>query len=236
MFHGSSSPGSNRLLASLPPEDGAFLASVSRVERPLQGQVLTRASEPGTDVWFPHAGIVALISSDASGRSVQTGMVGNEGCVGLEALFGQTLAVSDAVVQIGGPMSVIPAVHLRAALDARPEVQISLAKFLYALSAQSVRTIACNRLHTLLSRCCRWLLTMQDKVESDDLPVTQESLATLLGGGRPRVNLLLAALEKDEILRRGRGRIHVRARAGLERNACDCYFRVRDVYGLLYTD
>jgi CRP-like cAMP-binding protein len=213
----------NRLLASLPPADGAYLASLSRIEHPPQGRVLTRGSDPGAGVWFPHGGAVALIATDASGRSVQTGIVGCEGCIGLEALFGYRRSAPDAVVQIEGPMSVLSQAHLQAALEARPRVQAALSVFLYGLSMQSLQTVACNRLHNLLPRCCRWLLTMQDKAKSNDIPLTQEGLATLLGGGRPRVNRLLAALETDGVLRRYRGRIHLLRRADLERHSCECY-------------
>jgi CRP-like cAMP-binding protein len=173
------------------------------------------------------------VTTDASGRSVQTGIVGREGCVGLEALFGNGRPAADAVVQIEGAMSVVSAAHLRTALDTRPRVQAALSTFLHALSAQSLQTIACNRLHNLCARCCRWLLTMQDKAKSNDLPLTQEGLATLLGGGRPRVNRLLATLERDGILRRYRGRIHVLRRAGLEQYTCECYRLIRDASALL---
>jgi CRP-like cAMP-binding protein len=223
----------NRILASLPPEDCAQLASVSRIEHPAQGRILIRSSESGTDIWFPLQGAIALTTTDASGRAVQTGMVGREGCVGLQALFGLGIPSPDAVVQIEGAMSVISANHLRAAMDVRPPIQVALTKFLYGLSAESLQTIACNRLHSMLSRCCRWLLTMQDKAKSDDLRMTQEDLATLLGGGRPRVNVILAALKKNGILRRYRGRIHLLTRAGLEQHSCECYRRVRDASELL---
>lgn len=222
MTRKSRGPNSNQLLASLPPEDGAHLASVSRIEHPARGRVLTGGSEPN-DVWFPHTGAVKLTTTDESGRSVQTGMVGCEGCVGLEALFDTEPPLPDATVQIEGAMTVIPASDLRAALKVRPSIQVAVAEFLYDLSAESLQTIACNRLHSLEARCCRWLLTMRDKAGSDDLTVTQEGLATLLGSGRPRINALLAALERAGLLRRYRGRIHLLAVAGLERRACDCY-------------
>ena len=221
------------MLASLPPEAAAQIAPFSRVEHPPQGRILVSASQPGTEVWFPHAGAIALTTTDASGRSVQTAMVGSEGCVGVAALFNERRPGADAVVQIPATMSVIPVTHLRTMIDARPPIQAELAKFLYRLSAQSLQTIACNRLHDLLSRCCRWLLTMQDKAGSDYLALTQESLATLLGNGRPRVNLILAALEKGGIIRRHRGRIQLLSRAGLENHACECYSRVRDARALL---
>ena len=166
---------------------------------------------------------VRLTTTDESGRSVQTGLVGREGCVGLEALFDTEPPLPDATVQIEGAMTVIPASHLRTALEDRPRVQAAMTEFLYGLSAQSLQTIACNRLHSLEARCCRWLLTMRDKARSDNLPVTQEGLATLLGSGRPRINALLAALERDGLLRRYRGRIHIVKPGGLGKRACDCY-------------
>ncbi|MEA2738025.1 MAG: hypothetical protein QOH05_1332 [Acetobacteraceae bacterium] len=220
--------GSNGLLAQLPPQDITRLAAFTRIEHPPQGRILTSAADPGGEVWFPHEGAIALITTDASGRSVQTGMVGNEGCVGLESLFGGRRAVADAVIQLEGAMSVIAATDLRAVVQARPQIQLALSKFLHGLLTQSLQTIACNRLHSLLSRGCRWLLTMHYKCSTDDLPVTQENLATLLGGGRPRVNLLLATLERDGMLQRYRGRIRVLTRAGLQRHACECYDLIRN--------
>jgi CRP-like cAMP-binding protein len=218
----------NRLLSGLAREDRHYLASVSHVEHVPQGHVLTSRTEPGTDVWFPHTGAIALTITDETGRSVQTGVVGREGCVGVDALFAPAPALSDAIIQVEGDMSVIPAKQFRSAIATRPQVQHALSKFLHGLAAKSLQTIACNRLHTLHARCCRWLLTMQDTLESDTLPLTQEDLATLLGSGRPRVNLLLAKLERDGALRRRRGRIELLSRVPLERDACECYRLVRD--------
>jgi CRP-like cAMP-binding protein len=221
--------GFNRLLASLPPDDGAHLASISRLSHPLQGLNLTSRLARGNDVWFPHTGVVALIATDAAGRSVQTGLVGHEGCVGLETVFDTIVTLPEASVQIEGTMSVIPAGQLRSALADRPSIQSALLRFLYGLAAQSMQTIACNRLHSLLARCCRWLLTFQDRVAGDDLPLTQENLATLLGHGRPHINHLLASLEKAGLVRRHRGRIRLLDRSGLAERTCDCYRAVRHI-------
>jgi CRP-like cAMP-binding protein len=223
MSYASQQGAHNRLLASLPPADSAYLASISRLERPAQGQTLTSHSAPVHNIWFPHAGVVALIATDAAGRSVQTGLVGREGGIGLEALFGEAAPLPDSVVQIEGAMSILSASALRRALAERPAIQGALSRFLYGLSAQSLQTIACNRLHSLMSRCCRGLLTLQDRAGSDDLPLTQENLATLLGGGRPRVNALLARLDRNGLVRRRRGRIRLLARADLEAQSCECY-------------
>jgi CRP-like cAMP-binding protein len=229
MSYVGQSSGVNRLLANLPPEDKVYLASISRLSQPPRGQALTNRSATGNDVWFPHNGVVALIAADSAGRSVQTGLIGHEGCVGLESVFDSDAALPEAIVQIEGAMSVIAAGQLRSALASRPAIQTALSRFLHGLAAQSMQTIACNRLHSLLARCCRWLLTYQDRVVSDDLPLTQENLATLLGNGRPHVNRVLAILEKSGLLRRHRGHIRLLDRCGLEARVCECYRVVRPI-------
>lgn len=218
----------NALLANLPRRDGEYLASLGRIERPPLGRRLAAVSDIGTDVWFPHSGAVALLSTDSSGRSVQTAIIGNEGCVGFDALFSGLRATQDAIVQIEGEMSVIPGTRLRAALEGSPNLQIALGTFLYDLVQTSSQTMACNRLHSPHARCCRWLLALHDIAAGDDLPLTQEDLATLVGGGRPRVNLLLATLESDGILQRHRRRIRLLQRAGLERQSCECYHLIHN--------
>jgi CRP-like cAMP-binding protein len=229
MSYSIRSAGGNTLLASLPPLDEAYLASISRIVHPPRGRILTARSVAGSDVWFPHTGVVALTATDEAGRSVQTGVIGPEGCVGLQALFGSTAPLPDAVVQIEGTMSLMSASQFKFALSERPAIQVALSRFLFSLSVQSLQTVACNRLHTLSSRCCRWLLTMQDAAASDDLPLTQENLAVLLGSGRPRITRMLATLEQTGLLRRRRGGIRLPSRAALEANSCECYRVVRRI-------
>jgi CRP-like cAMP-binding protein len=213
----------NKLLAGLPLEDAIYLASISRLERPAQGQALTGRSVPASEVWFPQSGVIALFASNGAGRSVQIGLVGNEGCVGLEALVDRVPRLTDAVVQIEGSMSVVSAAQLKATLFDRPSIEAAMARFLFGLCAQSVRTIACDRVHSLPSRCCRWLLKIQDRLGSDDLPLTQERLAALLGSGRQRINAVLGELEQDGLVRRDRGRVRLMTRSGLEARSCECY-------------
>ena len=189
----------------------------------MQGRVLSSRSDPADEVWFPVTGVIALLVADDDGRQVQTGVVGPEGCVGLEMLFPETPALGEAMIQVAGEMSVIPAGLLRLAAEARPAIQTALSRFLYELSAQSLQTVACNRLHSLDARCCRWLLMLQDRTGDSDLPLTQECLATMLGSGRPRINSLLALLEQGGLVQRFRGRVRLVDRAGLKRRACECY-------------
>jgi CRP-like cAMP-binding protein len=213
--------------------DREFLASAMRLEHPPRGRVLSSRSERPTDIWFPHSGLVALATTDADGHSVQTALVGSEGCVGVETLLEQAPTLADATVQIEGDISVISAARFRAALQARPLIREAVLKYLYALSAQLLQATACDRLHSLERRCCRALLVMQDSTGMDELALTQESLAALLGGGRPRVNKVLGSLERKGLLRRRRGRIRLLQRAGLEERSCDCYRIVRRVFDSL---
>jgi CRP-like cAMP-binding protein len=213
----------NQLLAGLLAEDRTLLTVAARIEHSPPNHVLSSRSDPSTDIWFPHTGVIALSVTDGEGRTVQTAVVGPEGCVGLENMFQHTPAIADTWVQIAGEMLVVSAVQLRSALEARPTIQAALARFLVELSAQSLQTVACNRLHSLEARCCRWLLMIQDRTGDDELPLTQESLATILGSGRPRINALLAAMEQGGLVRRYRGRIRLLTRTGLEARACECY-------------
>jgi len=225
----------NQLLASLPGPDRDYLASSMRIEHPPRGQLLSSRNEQATDIWFPHSGVVALGTTDADGHGTQAALVGSEGCVGVEALLDQAPTLADATVQIEGDISVIPAVRFRAALKTRPPIREAVLKYLYALSAQLLQATACDRLHTLDRRCCRALLLMQDSTGMDELALTQESLAALLGSGRPRVNHVLAILERDGLLRREHGRIRLLRRSGLEGRSCGCYLIVRRLLGSLKT-
>ncbi len=213
----------NQLLAGLLAEDRALLAPTIRTERPRPNQVIASRAEVTTEIWFPNIGVVALSVTDNDGRTVQTGVIGREGCVGLEALFPHVPPMADAWVQITGEMAVISVASLRSAIEARPSIQVAMAQFVFALAAQCQQTVACNRLHSLEARCCRWLLMMRDRTDDDDLPLTQEGLATMLGGGRPRINALLGALEKDGLVRRYRARVRLLTYDGLRSRACECY-------------
>lgn len=198
-----------------------------RVESPAPGQVVVARGKPAADVWFPNSGTIALLVTDRVGRTAQTGVLGPEGCVGLEAIFSKAPAVVEAVIQIPGDMLSIPAPALRAAWESKPAIQMALAACLVSLSAQSLQTVACNRLHSLEVRCCRWLLMMQDRTGTNELPLTQDALATMLGSGRPRINGLLAVMEQEGLVRRSRGRIVLLDRRGLESRVCECYRPLR---------
>lgn len=217
------STSANWLLKSLPRSDRAALEDAMQTEHPSRGKVLAGEHTRDDNVWFPLNAVVSLSATDEEGQSAQTGVVGPEGCVGLGALLEEAPPLADASVQIEGTFSVIPARRLRPLLHSRPAIRTALLRYLYRLTAQSLRVTACNRLHRLDQRCCTWLLMMQDRTHLDALPLTQDGLAAVLGGGRPRINHTLAGLERKGLVARRRGRIHLLNRRGLERGACDCY-------------
>jgi CRP-like cAMP-binding protein len=223
MPHSASAINHNRMLTTLLPEDWAHLAPLMRVEHPPRGRVLTSRGQAPAEIWFPQSAVVALTVTDNEGRNAQTGIVGPEGCVGAEALLEQGQPVADAAVQIEGDLTVIPVRQLRPALLARPAIGMALAGYLLGLSLQTTQVCACNRLHSLENRCCSWLLLMSARTGGDDLPLTQETLAALLGGSRSRINVALGALERQGMLRRGRGHIVLLSPAGLARKACECH-------------
>jgi CRP-like cAMP-binding protein len=213
-------PSGNQLLASLPPVDRHALEADMHLERGRRGQPIPQDDEA---VWFPNDGIVSLLATDEDGHSAQTGIVGPEGCVGLGTLLDEAAPLADAAVQIEGTFSVIPARRLRQMLRNRPVIRNAMVRYLYQLTAQSLRVGACNRLHSLDRRCCTWLLMMQDRTRLNALPMTQDGLVTVLGGGRPRVNRTLGMLERMGLVARRRGKILLLDRPGLEQHACDCY-------------
>jgi hypothetical protein len=214
----------NELLSHLPAADYDHLARITRLKRPPQGAVLR-----GGDVWFPQTGVVALTTVDAQGRAVQSGLIGRDGCTGAEAIVAPGSVLPDPVVQIEGLFSVVSAPRLAEVMEQRPALGKLLLAFLYGLSIQSTRTIACNRMHSLRARCCRWLLALQDLTASAELRVTQESLSLLLGSGRPRVNQVLGRLQEQRFIRLQRGAVRILDRVGLSRVTCDCYYAVHEM-------
>jgi CRP-like cAMP-binding protein len=204
-----------------------------RVEQIAQGAVLIRRFRPVTHVWFPHHGLISLMISTEEGRMAEAAAVGREGAVGLEAAFEPSIALSDSVVQIAGEFTVIRAEHVRTMLAAHPPAATVMARYGRGLTAQLQQSIACNALHRLDERCCRWLVTAQTRAGTDELPLTQETLAGILGAGRPGVSIVLRSLEEAGLISRRRGRILIQDRAGLVARACECDDAIARICGRL---
>jgi CRP-like cAMP-binding protein len=225
----------NRILIALPP------ASLNRIVSSLEpvslerGQVLVKIDEPLRHIYFVSRGIVSVVKTMSDGRSVEIGAIGIEGMTSaLTLLGGFDRIVLEGVVQIPGS-----AFRMRrdAALEAMENDkafrQIVRDHARFALG-QIAQTAACNRLHHLEERCCRWLLIAHDSALSNTFTLTHEFLAMMLGSQRAGVSIALSTLKKAGIIDHKRGNITVTNRAGLEDAACECYGAMRNELDQLY--
>ncbi len=217
----------NRLLLSMSP------ATLNRIWPALEpmnttlGDVLCRVDGPIKSMYFINLGLVSLVKTMQTGRTVEIEAIGVEGITDPNALFGIDRAVLESVVQIPGKAFRIQRDSLRdeAAKDAAlHELMRKYARFSVGQLAQ---TAACNRLHSLEERCCRWLLIAHDSALSDTFPLTHEFLAMMLGVQRSGVSIAARFLQKAGIIQYTRGRVTVTDRSGLEEAACECYRSIR---------
>ena len=224
----------NEVLRALPPGDLSLLRPhLSRV-RLVHGQIVHEAGERIEHAYFIEQGIVSMVSEtdgagpDAVPGMTEIGMVGREGLAGLTVLLQEdTIAYSRSMVQVPGAAFRIPAPVLRRLVAEVPLLQQALFRTLQILMSTMSQTAACNSRHTLPERLARWLLIAHDRVDGDDLPLTQEFLSIMLGVRRSGVTVATATLERAGLVRHSRGRITITDRDGLERAGCDCYARVR---------
>jgi len=219
----------NKWLAALGPKDlGLLEPHLSDVEFE-RGSTLYEAGEDVGQVYFPTEGVVSLMTVLRGGASVETAAIGREGLVGVTCGPMNGRAVSRAVAQTDGAAFCVDMSRFSAALHESPDMRHALACYTEALFAQVQQTAACNALHKLESRFARWLLTFQDRADTQSFELTQEQLADMLGVRRATVSEVSAALEERGLIRRSRGRIEIADRRGLEGAACECYRTIRTV-------
>ncbi len=225
--HDPSEPARNRLIAALPDEvRQRIVPDLEAVDFSL-GEVLYESGQRLTHVHFPVDCIVSLLYAMADGATAEIGMVGNEGVVGIALFMGGEAMPSRAVVQSAGQALRMPGCALEEEFRRGGPFQLALLRFTQALITQMSQTAACNRLHAIDQRLCRWLLLSRDRLQSDELLLTQELIAGMLGVRREGVSVAAGALQSAGLIRYARGRITILDRAGLEARACECYQAVR---------
>ena len=218
----------NRLLQRLPAEELRRLRPHLARIRLAQGDVLQRAGDRVEQAFFVEEGYVSLVAeaADAEGR-VEVGLIGRESVVGSSVLLAADPASSlQAVAQVPGTAYGIRADALHASLEHAPVLRRAMRQASETLVAQLAQVAACNSRHALAERLARWLLMAHDRVDGDELPLTQDLLATMLAVRRPGVTIAMGALEAAGVLRHSRGRIVICDRPGLEAAACGCYARL----------
>ncbi|SFK31852.1 Crp/Fnr family transcriptional regulator [Methylorubrum salsuginis] len=218
----------NLLLKSLRPEDRALLLPhLERVEY-ARGATLFAAGREVDFISFPlDQTVVTLLISMIDGRSAETATIGREGAVGGVVSNGGLPASTHATIQIAGPMLRMDSVRLQEAKRRSEHLRNLFTRYSDCLLAQVLQSVACNALHPIEERCLRWLLTLQDRLASDVLPITQESLAAMLGVQRTYLTRILRMLQQQGLIEVGRGRITIVDRAETEAVACECHACVK---------
>ena len=226
-------PRTNLLLAALPDEVWLRWAPMlEQVELPL-GRVLYEAGDTMAFVYFPITAIVSLLYVTRDGECVETALVGNEGIVGVSLFMGGQSTLDRAVVQSAGHAVRLKTQPMLDEFERAGPTTHLLLRYTQALMSQMEQTAVCNRHHTLDQQLCRWLLLSMDRIEGDELLMTQELIAHMLGVRRESVTAGASRLQEAGLIRYGRGRIQVLDRAGLEHRVCECYDVVKKEYDRL---
>jgi CRP-like cAMP-binding protein len=223
----------NQLLASLPA------AVLSRLEPSLElvsmqlGEVLYESGTQPSHVYFPTTAIVSLLYVMEDGSSAEIAVVGNEGIVGVALFMGGETTPSRGIVQCAGHAYRLKGQHLKEEFMRAADLQHVLLRYTQALLTQMAQTAVCNRHHSVDQQLCRWLLLTFDRLPSNELTMTQELIANMLGVRREGVTEAAGKLQKAGLIRYNRGRITIIDRAGLEARSCECYAVVKGEFDRL---
>ena len=220
----------NQILAALPEKEYQRLAPhLELVFLPLS-EVLLEPNEPVKEVYFPQQAMISLVSIMMDGSTTEIGLVGNEGMIGLSAILGGNSTTSRSIVQISGTAVRLPAEILKQEFNRGEKLQKLLLLYTQALLTQVSQSAACNRQHTIEERLARWLLSVHDCVLQDELPLTQEFIANMLGIRRSGVTVAAGILQQAGMISYSRGKIKILNQEDLEATACECYRLVQSEF------
>ena len=229
-------PSQNHLLSVLPESEFKRLVPVLEfVELPL-GNALYESGDQLNHVYFPTTAIVSLLYELENGASAEIAVVGFEGIVGIALFMGGDTMPNRAVVQSAGQAYRLNGRLLKQEFGRAGDFQHLLLRYTLALLSQMAQTAVCNRHHTVDQQLCRWLLLSLDRLPSNELSMTQELIANMLGVRREGVTEAAGKLQAAGLIDYSRGRITVRDRPGLEARVCECYEVVRREFGRLLPD
>ena len=228
-----SDPRQNQLLAALPAAEWKrWSPNLEPIELPL-GEVLYESGSTLRHVVFPTTAIVSLLYVMESGASAEIAIVGNEGLVGVSLFMGGGSTPSRAVVQSAGHGFRLAAEAMQEEFNRAGPLMHLLLRYTQALITQMAQTAVCNRHHSLDQQLCRWLLLSLDRLNSNELVMTQELIANMLGVRREGVTEAALKLQRAGLISYARGRVSVLDRPGLERRTCECYAVVKKEYDRL---
>jgi CRP-like cAMP-binding protein len=223
----------NRLLASLSESEQARIAPhLVRVPLKLK-KVLFHQGQPIDGVYFPESGAISLVYATDKGKSVEVGLIGNEGVVGVHAVFASATPF-DALVQVQGEAWLLRTEDLRHESRDGGILVGLLLRYSHAFLIQTMQTAACNKLHSIRQRIVRWILMMHDRAKADKFPLTHESVAAMLGVRRSGITVVARTLQRAGFISYQHGQILIRDRAKLEAASCECYKVVQEHFGRLF--
>jgi CRP-like cAMP-binding protein len=223
-------PPANRVLASLPAKSYQRLRAQLEPVILTFGQILYEPGETIRQVYFPIDCLISLLTAVDKRRTLEVGMVGNEGMAGMPIVLGIDVSGVRALVQGGGHALCVSSTRFRTEFERNQPLQQALFRYTHALMAQISQTAACNRFHTAEARLARWLLMTRERVGSDEFPLTHEFLAHMLGLRREGVTEAASALKRRKLLSYSRGKIQILDVRGLKASTCSCYQIVNTVY------
>jgi CRP-like cAMP-binding protein len=226
-------PSQNHLLAALSAEDFERVSSHLKLVPLELGSVLYESGSRQRAVYFPTTAIVSLLYTLADGASAEIAVVGNEGIIGVSLFMGGETTPSRAVVQSAGHAYRLPGKLLKEEFIRGDAMQHLLLRYTQALLTQMAQTAVCNRHHSLDQQLCRWLLLSLDRLIGDELVMTQELIANMLGVRREGVTEAAGNLQNAGLIKYSRGRITVLDRSGLEARTCECYAVVKKEFDRL---
>ncbi|MDO8844005.1 MAG: Crp/Fnr family transcriptional regulator [Methylicorpusculum sp.] len=221
------SPLQNHLINALPAEDQARLIPLLEWVPMTLGQVLYESGDTLRHVYFPTNSIVSLLYVTESGASAEISVVGNEGIVGVALFMGGESTTNRAIVQSAGHAYRLPGKYFKNELNQHGQLMILMLRYTQALLTQMAQTSVCNRHHRIDQQLCRWLLLSLDRLMSNELVMTHELIANMLGVRREGVTDAASKLQKLGVIEYHRGHITVLDRPKLEELCCECYAVVK---------
>ena len=221
--NGEGKPIGNRILLSLPESEYNVLRPFLSFVYMQHHASLLEPDERIEYVYFPNRGLVSLVVAMKTGKTVEVGVIGNEGLVGTPAVVGLNRSPHRAVVQIPGDAFRMRIDALRSVLPSTPQLQFMASRHAVIQGIQAAQSAACNRLHGIEQRLARWLLIMQDRMDEGFLRITHDFLASMLGTDRPSVSLAAGILQRKATIEYTRGAVRILNRKKLEECACECH-------------
>lgn len=220
----------NRLLAALPPDVHNAIQPHLTIVELSAGQVLSGAGEEVRQVYFPHTSVVSLVVELKEGDVIETAMLGSDNVLSASAALDGMISLNKSVVRLAGAAAVIGVGPVREIAREHARFRSLLLRHEQVMFAHVQQSVACNARHSTEARACRWLLRMHDLAGCDDISLTHEQLAQMLGVRRSGVSIVAEALQKEGMISYHRGLIRLADIGRLRRTSCECYAAVKTLY------